>query len=148
MKSPLYTLCLSFFAVSSVISVNNLREEFTWTRIDYDWGNNRRTREVALEERYGYSLNQRTTKRPPQQEELYFPDTAPGYNSGSGFRPGGTNGRKPTLRPYNHQNQNYGNGQQNGNGNRGQQNGGGNRGQSQSGGMSNSQSRENYIFRE
>ncbi|XP_044759607.1 L-dopachrome tautomerase yellow-f2-like [Coccinella septempunctata] len=144
MKSPL-CFCL-VFAISSVIAVNNLREEFTWTRIDYDWGNNRRTRDVELEERYGYSSNRGTTKRPEthhQQEELYFPDSAPGYNSGarpgSGFRPGGTNGRKPTLKPYNPQNQNYGGGHQNQGGNREQS-------QNLAGGQSSSQTRENYIY--
>ncbi|XP_045476783.1 L-dopachrome tautomerase yellow-f2-like [Harmonia axyridis] len=133
MKSFVYSLCfLAVFAVSSVISVNNLREEFTWTRIDYDWGNNRRSRDVEIEDRYGYSSSQ-GTRRPQtqqEQEEVYFPDSSASYNSG--FRPSGTNGRKPTLKPYKHQN----NGQ------------GGNRGQSEgsSGIQSGSQSRENYIY--
>lgn len=133
MKTLQSPLCfVAIFAASSVIAVNNLREEFTWTRIDYDWGNPRRGREV--QERYGYSQGSQN-----QQEELYFPDSTPGYNSGSGFRPSGTNGRKPTLKPYHKQN--HANGQQNQGGNYGQS-------QGSSGVQSSSQTRENYIYRE
>ncbi|KAL3274643.1 hypothetical protein HHI36_016023 [Cryptolaemus montrouzieri] len=143
---------LAIFVISSVVSVNNLREEFTWTRIDYDWGN-RRTRQVDTEDRYGSygGLPSRQPQRQHGNSGISYPtsdSSLVGSYTDANRRPGNyggsSNNNRPTRRPTQNQGassqniQNSWNGQQ-GNINRGQ-------GQGGSSGSSSSQSRENYIY--
>ncbi|KAK9883383.1 hypothetical protein WA026_001558 [Henosepilachna vigintioctopunctata] len=128
---------ITIFVVSSVISVNNLREEFTWTRIDYDWENRRNTRDVQLEDRYGISSRQPPRRSQTQNDEaFYFPGSSQSHNYGG--RPNNNYGGRPQnsgKRPT----QNQGSSWQNFQDSQVQNQGG-------SGSSTGSQRRENYIY--